>query len=87
MDLILFLLFAVIAVGCGVNLVIQTHPISSALSLIGVMGSLAGFVFLAAIPWIDRNPSRKPRKRLFAIAASIMLLAGVVVLTIVGLMD
>jgi NADH-quinone oxidoreductase subunit J len=54
MDLILFLVFAAIAVGCGINLVIQTHPISSALSLIGVMGSLAilylllGAEFLAA---------------------------------------
>lgn len=41
MDVILFLLFAAIAVLCGINLVVQTHPISSALSLIGVMGSLA----------------------------------------------
>ena len=31
----------VIAVVCAINLVVQTHPISSALSLIGVMGSLA----------------------------------------------
>jgi NADH-quinone oxidoreductase subunit J len=37
----LFLLFAAIAVLCGINLVVQTHPIASALSLIGVMGSLA----------------------------------------------
>lgn len=41
MDVLLFLIFAAIAVACGVNLVIQTHPISSALSLVGVMGSLA----------------------------------------------
>src|SRR5271154_5697343 len=41
MDSILFLLFAGIAVVCGINLVVQSHPISSALSLIGVMGSLA----------------------------------------------
>src|SRR5881227_3127163 len=58
MELILFLLFAAIAVGCGINLVVQTHPISSALSLIGVMGSLAvlylllGAEFLAAIQLI-----------------------------------
>src|ERR1700680_4372137 len=38
---ILFLLFAAIAVVCALNLVLQTHPISSALSLVGVMGSLA----------------------------------------------
>src|SRR5215469_6227398 len=41
MDAILFLIFAAIAVICGLNLVLQTHPISSALSLVGVMGALA----------------------------------------------
>src|SRR5580658_6488812 len=45
MDVVLFLIFAAIAVICAVNLVLQTHPIASALSLIGVMGSLA-FVYL-----------------------------------------
>ena len=40
-DAILFLLFAAIAVVSGINLVLQTHPISSALSLVGVMGALA----------------------------------------------
>lgn len=55
MDVILFLLFAAIAVACAINLVVQTHPISSALSLIGVMASLAalylllGAEFLAAV--------------------------------------
>jgi NADH-quinone oxidoreductase subunit J len=58
MDVILFLVFAAIAVGCALNLVLQTHPISSALSLIGVMGSLAvlylllGGEFLAAVQLI-----------------------------------
>jgi NADH-quinone oxidoreductase subunit J len=41
MDTVLFLIFAFFAVGAAINLVIQTHPITSALSLIGVMGSLA----------------------------------------------
>jgi|SRR5665213_3987143 len=41
MDLFFFLLFALIAVVCAVNVVVQGHPISSALSLVGVMGSLA----------------------------------------------
>ena len=41
MDAILFLIFAAIAVVCAINLVLQKHPISSALSLVGVMGSLA----------------------------------------------
>src|SRR6516165_12363938 len=41
MDAILFLIYAAIAVVCAVNLILQTHPISSALSLVGVMGALA----------------------------------------------
>ncbi len=41
MDTILFIIFAIVAVVCAFNLVLQKHPISSALSLIGVMGSLA----------------------------------------------
>src|SRR5438309_11296969 len=54
MDVVLFLIFAIIAVVCAINVVVQTHPISSALSLVGVMGSLAilylllGAEFLAA---------------------------------------
>lgn len=46
MDTILFLIFAGIAVLCGINLVLQTHPIASALSLIGVMGALAALYLL-----------------------------------------
>jgi NADH-quinone oxidoreductase subunit J len=46
MDTILFLIFAAIAVICGINLVVQTHPISSALSLVGVMGALAALYLL-----------------------------------------
>ncbi len=45
MDLVLFIIFATIAVICAINLVLQTHPIASALSLIGVMASLA-FLYL-----------------------------------------
>jgi NADH-quinone oxidoreductase subunit J len=46
MDAILFMIFAAIAVICGINLVVQTHPISSALSLVGVMGALAALYLL-----------------------------------------
>ncbi len=55
MDIFLFLVFALLTVGCAVNLLVQRHPISSAMSLIGVMGSLAvlylllGAEFIAAI--------------------------------------
>ena len=52
MDVILFLVFAIIAVVCGVNVVIQTHPISSAISLIGVMGSLAVLYLLLGAEFI-----------------------------------
>ena len=41
MDTILFIIFAIIAIVCSFNVVLQKHPVSSALSLIGVMGSLA----------------------------------------------
>jgi NADH-quinone oxidoreductase subunit J len=54
MHLVLFLIFAVICLAGAVNLLLQTHPINSALSLIVVMSSLAvlylllGAEFLAA---------------------------------------
>ena len=54
MHLIVFILFAVFCLAGAVNLLVQTHPISSALSLIVVMTSLAvlylllGAEFLAA---------------------------------------
>ena len=41
MDTILFIVFATVAVVCAFSVVLQSHPISSALSLVGVMGSLA----------------------------------------------
>src|SRR6478672_12440288 len=52
MDVILFLIFAAIAVVCAINVVVQTHPISSALSLIGVMGSLAVLYLLLGAEFI-----------------------------------
>src|SRR6266481_925348 len=52
MDVILFLAFAAIAVICAINVVVQTHPISSALSLVGVMGSLAVLYLLLGAEFI-----------------------------------
>ena len=52
MDVILFLIFAAIAVVCAINVVVQTHPISSALSLVGVMGSLAVLYLLLGAEFI-----------------------------------
>ena len=54
MHLILFLIFAAFCLAGAINLLLQTHPINSALSLIVVMSSLAvlylllGAEFLAA---------------------------------------
>jgi NADH-quinone oxidoreductase subunit J len=52
MDAILFFFFAAIAVAAGINLVLQRHPIASALSLIGVMGSLAVLYLLLGAEFI-----------------------------------
>jgi NADH-quinone oxidoreductase subunit J len=52
MDTLLFIIFAVIAIVCAFNLVLQKHPISSALSLIGVMGSLAVLYLLLGAEFI-----------------------------------
>ena|SRR5437899_2170827 len=55
LHLILFLIFGAICVAGAVNLLVQRHPINSALSLIVVMGSLAveylllGAEFVAAV--------------------------------------
>ncbi len=52
MDVILFLVFAILAVACAINVVVQTHPISSALSLVGVMCSLAVLYLLLGAEFI-----------------------------------
>jgi NADH-quinone oxidoreductase subunit J len=55
LHLILFSLFGLICVAGAINLLVQTHPINSALSLVVVMGALAveflllGAEFVAAI--------------------------------------
>src|ERR1700716_1338992 len=56
--LILFLFFGAICVAGAINLLVQSHPINSALSLIAVMGALAaeylllGAEFVAAVQGI-----------------------------------
>ena len=52
MSVILFMVFALIAVVCAINVVVQTHPISSAISLVGVMGSLAALYLLLGAEFI-----------------------------------
>ena len=52
LHLALFLIFAAIAVAGAINLLAQTHPINSALSLIVVMGALAAeYLLLAPSSW------------------------------------
>ena len=51
-NVIVFLIFAIVAVVAAINVVVQTHPISSALSLIGVMGSLAVLFLLLGAEFI-----------------------------------
>jgi NADH-quinone oxidoreductase subunit J len=53
MDLLLFILFAAIAVACACNVVLQSHPVSSALSLVGVMMSLAVLYLLLGAEFIS----------------------------------
>ena len=50
--LILFLMFGVIAVAGAVNLLVQRHPINSALSLITVMAALAGEYLLLGAEFV-----------------------------------
>lgn len=52
MDTILFIVFAMVAIVAAFNVVLQKHPISSALSLIGVMGSLAVLYLLLGAEFI-----------------------------------
>lgn len=52
LDPILFLIFAGIAVVSAVSLVLQKHPIASALSLVGVMMSLAVLYLLLGAEFI-----------------------------------
>jgi NADH-quinone oxidoreductase subunit J len=51
-DTVLFIICAVVSIVCGFNLVLQKHPISSALSLIGVMASLAVLYLLLGAEFI-----------------------------------
>ena len=53
MEVFFFTLFAIVAVVCAINVVVQTHPISSALSLIGVMVSLAVMYLLLGAEFIS----------------------------------
>lgn len=67
MDTVLFVVFATIAVVSAVSLVLQKHPIASALSLIGVMGSLAVLYLLLGAEFIAMA-------QMFVYAGAVMVL-------------
>src|SRR5208283_4274721 len=76
-SVIVFFIFAIVAVVAAINLVVQTHPISSALSLIGVMASLAVLYLLLGAEFIAAA-------QLIVYAGAIMVLFVVVMLLNAG---
>jgi NADH-quinone oxidoreductase subunit J len=52
MDTILFILFAGLAVGCALSMVVQRNPLYSAISLVGVFIALAALYVTLAAPFI-----------------------------------
>jgi NADH-quinone oxidoreductase subunit J len=52
MTAILFILFAGIAIGCAISMVVQRNPLYSAISLIGVFISLACLYVMLSAPFI-----------------------------------
>lgn len=52
MDTILFILFAGLAIGCALSMVVQRNPLYSAISLVGVFIALAALYVTLAAPFI-----------------------------------
>src|SRR5207237_10053147 len=52
MTVVLFILFAGLAVGCAISMGVQRNPLYSAISLIGVFISLACLYVMLAAPFI-----------------------------------
>ena len=53
MHLVLFFIFGALCIGAAINLLVQKHPINSALSLIVVMGSLALLYLLLGAEFVS----------------------------------
>jgi NADH-quinone oxidoreductase subunit J len=75
MDAIIFLIFASIAVFCGINVVVRKRPISSALALIGAMGSLSVIYLLLGAQFIAAA-------QVFVYAGAIMVLFVFVIMLV-----
>src|SRR3974390_1604436 len=65
--LVLFLAFGVVCIAGAINLLAQTHPINSALSLIAVMAALAGEYLLLGAGFV-------PALQVIVYAGAIMVL-------------
>ena len=55
--------------------------------LVGTITPVALLVLLGAWPWLDRNPSRKPRKRVAAITFAVVVVVVIMTLTIIGAVE
>ena len=55
--------------------------------LVGTITPVALLVLLGIWPFIDRNPSRKPRKRIAALTLAVVVVVVIMTLTIMGAME
>jgi quinol-cytochrome oxidoreductase complex cytochrome b subunit len=55
--------------------------------LVGTLTPMALLVLLGAWPFLDRNPSRKPRRRVFALTLAAVTVITILTLTYLGAME
>lgn len=55
--------------------------------LVGTLTPVALLVLLGAWPFLDRNPSRKPRRRVFALVLAAVVIVGILTLTVMGAVE
>jgi quinol-cytochrome oxidoreductase complex cytochrome b subunit len=55
--------------------------------VVGTMTPLVLLVLLAAWPWIDRNPERKPSRRKMALALGVLVILVIVGLSVIGIVE